>query len=258
MEIRKKVSVEDRGRVRVVTIDRPEVRNAVDLETARLLHDAFVAFDHDESADVAVLTGAAGTFCSGADLHSLPGEVGERVSSDGPGPMGPTRLRLGKPVIAAIEGHAVAGGLELAIWCDLRVAAETAILGVFCRRIGVPLIDGGTVRLPRLIGQSRATDLILTGRGVGAPEALEMGLVNRLVPPGSALEAAIVLAEEIAAHPQTCMRNDRAATLQQWSMAESEALVHETRFGLATIASGETEAGARLFHSGLGRHGEPL
>lgn len=253
-----KVEVETKGRVRVVTITRPEVRNAVDGETARVLFDAFQDFDTDASVDVAVLTGADGHFCAGADLHQLPEEVGERLNDTGPGPMGPTRMELDKPVIAAIEGYAVAGGLELAIWCDLRVAAEEAILGVFCRRLGVPLVDGGTVRLPRLIGQSRAMDMILTGRGVDAREALEFGLVNRVTPTGSALETAIELGNEIAAYPQNCMRNDRRSSLEQWSMTEQDAMVSEFRHGMATISSGETVSGAGRFVAGEGRHGEPV
>jgi enoyl-CoA hydratase len=180
------------------------------------------------------------------------------VTEDGPGPMGPTRLELSKPVIAATEGHAVAGGLELALWCDLRVAATDAVLGVYCRRFGVPLVDGGTVRLPRLIGQSRALDLVLTGRGVDGPEALSMGLVNRLTPPGRALETAIELASELAALPQKCMRNDRRSVLWQWGLPEPDALVLEARFGLDTIASGETMQGAARFASGQGRHGVPV
>ncbi len=253
-----KVEVTTNGRVRVVEIMRPEVRNAVDAETAGLLHEAFLSFEADPTVDVAVLSGSGGSFCSGADLHALAVEGLERVRADGPGPMGPTRLRLRKPVVAAIEGHAVAGGLELALWCDLRVVAEDAVLGVFCRRLGVPLIDGGTVRLPRLIGHSRAMDLILTGRGVGASEAHEMGLANRVVPPGEALTAAVELAEEIAGHPQTCLRNDRESTIAQWSLGESEAMSRELELGLATIGSGETVAGASAFHEGGGRHGQSL
>jgi enoyl-CoA hydratase len=207
---------------------------------------------------VAVLTGAGGTFCAGADLTALSEGDPRPVRPDGPGPMGPTRLELSKPVIAAIEGHAVAGGLELALWCDLRVAATDAVLGVYCRRFGVPLVDGGTVRLPRLVGQSRALDLVLTGRGVGGPEALAMGLVNRLVAPGTALAAAVALGHELAALPQTCLRNDRRSLLAQWNLAEPEALALEAHLGQETIASGETAAGARLFASGAGRHGGSL
>ncbi|MGH3649513.1 MAG: crotonase/enoyl-CoA hydratase family protein [Acidimicrobiia bacterium] len=253
-----KVNVETEGPVRIVELNRPEVRNAVDAEAAALLHEAFMGLDEDDSVAVGVLTGAGGSFCSGADLHALTDEVDDRVRPDGPGPMGPTRLFTTKPVIAAIEGHAVAGGLELALWCDLRVAAEDAVLGVFCRRLGVPLIDGGTVRLPRLIGHSRAMDMILTGRGVGIEEAMTMGLVNRVAPSGAALEAAVSLAAEIAAHPQTCLRNDRRSALEQWGRGEEEALRNETTRGLATIASGEPVAGARSFGEGAGRHGESL
>jgi enoyl-CoA hydratase len=249
------VQLRTAGPVRVVTIDRPERRNAVDGPTARELADAFRAFDADDAVAVGVLTGAGGTFCAGADLKAIAEGRGNRVSADGDGPMGPTRLVLSKPVIAGIEGFAVAGGLELALWCDLRVAAEDAVLGVFCRRWGVPLVDGGTIRLPRLIGHGRAMDLILTGRGVPAPEALAMGLVDRVVPPGTALDAAIELAGSIAAFPQQCVRSDRASALGQWSLDEPTALVAELELGLATIHSGETQAGAARFAAGAGRHG---
>ncbi len=258
------VLVEDRGAVRVVTIDRPEVRNAVDGPTAQLLYDVFVDFDADDSVSVAVLTGAAGSFCSGADLMAISGGRGNSVLDVDPdeivgslGPMGPTRLQLSKPVIAAVEGHAVAGGLELACWADLRVAASEAIFGVYCRRWGVPLVDGGTVRLPRLIGQSRALDLILTGRGVDGVEAERIGLANRVVEPGQALAAAVELATEIAALPQRCLQSDRASSYDQWSLDLGDALSRETRLGRATIASGETLAGAARFASGDGRHGAP-
>jgi enoyl-CoA hydratase len=254
----KTVDISREGPVIVVTIFRPERRNAVDSATAAALLAAFTAFEEDDSASVAVLTGAGGTFCAGADLKALSEGDRRPVVEDGPGPMGPTRLELSKPVIAAIEGHAVAGGLELALWCDLRVAATDAVLGVYCRRFGVPLVDGGTVRLPRLIGQSRALDLVLTGRGVGGPEALGMGLVNRLSAPGGALEAAVELAFELAALPQTCMRNDRRSVLWQWSLPEPDALVLEARFGLDSIASGESIQGAVRFASGQGRHGVPV
>jgi enoyl-CoA hydratase len=250
------ISVVDHGPVRVVSIERPEVRNAVDRPTAAALVEAFGAFDADPSCAVAVLTGAGGTFCAGADLKALAAGEGNRVREAGDGPMGPTRMRLAKPVIAAIEGHAVAGGLELALWCDLRVAARDATLGVFCRRFGVPLVDLGTVRLPRLIGHSRAMDLILTGRAVGGPEALEIGLVNRLADPGGALGAAVELAGELAALPQVCLRHDRLSALEQWDLSEGQALVNETRHGLASIASGEAAAGAARFSGGAGRHGE--
>lgn len=202
------VEIQKRGAITIVTLDRPEARNAVDRETAQQLADAFRAFEQDDEAHVGVLYGAHGTFCAGADLKAFAAGNPNRLEPEGDGPMGPSRMLLGKPVIAAISGHAVAGGLELALWCDLRVAEEDAILGVFCRRFGVPLIDGGTIRLPRLIGLSHALDLILTGRPVEADEALRMGLVNRVVAPGEALEQAIVLAEQIAKFPQVCMRQD--------------------------------------------------
>jgi len=249
------ITVNDHGPVRVVTIDRPEVRNAVDRPTAAALVEAFHAFDADPTSSVGVLTGAGGTFCAGADLKAVAGGDGNRVGETGDGPMGPSRLRLTKPVIAAIEGYAVAGGLELALWCDLRVAARDATLGVFCRRFGVPLVDLGTIRLPRLIGQSRALDLILTGRGVAASEALTMGLVNRVVEPGEALTAAVTLAGELAALPQTCLRHDRLSTFEQWDLDEAQAAVNEIRHGLASIASGDTAAGASRFMDGAGRHG---
>ena len=254
----KTVDVARLGPVIVVTICRPERRNAVDAATANALLDAFSAFDDDDSAAAAVLTGAGGTFCAGADLKALAAGEPRPVHVEGPGPMGPTRLELSKPVIAAIEGHAVAGGLELALWCDLRVASADATLGVYCRRFGVPLVDGGTVRLPRLVGQSHALDLVLTGRGVRGPEALAMGLVNRVVPPGGALEEAVALAQELAALPQTCLRNDRRSLLWQWGEPEFEALRTEARLGQATIQSGETLQGASRFLSGAGRHGSAV
>jgi enoyl-CoA hydratase len=241
--------------VLVVTINRPEVRNAVDGATARALADVFRGFDSDSTMSVAVLTGAAGTFCAGADLKALAAGRGNTLSEVGDGPMGPTRLLLSKPVIAAVEGHAVAGGLELACWCDLRVAARDAVFGVYCRRFGVPLVDLGTIRLPRLVGQSHALDLILTGRGVSGDEALRMGLVNRLVEPGGALEAALELARELAALPQTCLRSDRLSSYEQWSLSTSDAVRNEFRRGLQVIESGETVAGAQRFTSGHGRHG---
>src|SRR4051794_2075800 len=246
---------ETSGPVLTVTLDRPAARNAVDRETAEALAEAFRAFDADDSLSVAVLTGAGGTFCAGADLKALSrGESVNRLEPDGDGPMGPSRMRLGKPVIAAIEGHAVAGGLELALWCDLRVAAEDAVLGVFCRRWGVPLIDGGTVRLPRLIGHSRAMDLILTGRPVAADEALAIGLVNRVAPAGQALARAQALAAEIAAFPQVCVRSDRASALEQWGLSEEEGLAAEFRHGLRAVEA-ESVAGATRFAEGAGRHG---
>jgi enoyl-CoA hydratase len=251
------VHVERQDRTLIVTIDRPEVRNAVDRPTADALHDAFVAFDADDTLGVAILTGASGTFCAGADLKAVADGRGNRVVADMSvrGPMGPTRLELDKPVIAAVEGHAVAGGLELAVWCDLRVAANDAVFGVFCRRWGVPLIDGGTIRLTRLIGQSHAMDLILTGRGVSGEEAHRMGLVNRMVASGGALEAAIELAAQLSRFPQGCMRRDRRSALDQWSMPERDALLHETVLGLRTISSGETREGAARFTAGAGRRG---
>ena len=252
------VLVERGDRVTVVTIDRPESRNAVDRATADQLAAAFRAFADDESQCVAVLTGSGGTFCAGADLRAIANGRPNRVGKDGDGPMGPTRMHLNKPVIAAVEGHAVAGGLELALWCDMRVAAEDAVFGVFCRRFGVPLVDGGTVRLPRLIGQSHALDLILTGRGVCGEEARTMGLANRLVPKGQALAEAVRLAKQLARFPQRCLRSDRRSTLAQWSLGEEHALRLETQLGLEVIRSGETLAGAEDFARGTGRHGKPL
>ncbi|WP_428385889.1 crotonase/enoyl-CoA hydratase family protein [Nevskia ramosa] len=252
------VHLERRSPLLIVTIDRPEVRNCVDRPTADALAAAFRDFDADAELSVAILTGAGGHFCAGADLKAVASGDSARanqITADGDGPMGPTRMRLSKPVIAAVEGHAVAGGLELAIWCDLRVAAETAVFGVFCRRFGVPLIDGGTVRLPRLIGQSRALDLILTGRAVAADEALAIGLANRVVPTRTALAAAEALALQIAAFPQACMRGDRSSALAQSELSEADALTQEFGFGLATLRSGETLAGAARFSAGSGRHG---
>ena len=241
--------------IHVVQIERPEHRNAVDAATARQLADAFREFDADESSDVAILTGAGGHFCAGADLKAYARGDRRKVTEEGDGPMGPTRLRLSKPVIAAVEGYAVAGGCELALWCDLRVASQTAIFGIFCRRFGVPLIDLGTIRLPRLIGHSRAMDLILTGREVRAQEAFDIGLANRLVPAGEALTAAIELARQIASFPRTCMRNDRLSAIEQWGMEEDAAMRNEFRHGTATMASGESAAGASDFAKGAGRHG---
>jgi enoyl-CoA hydratase len=251
------VNVVREERVAVVTIDRPERRNAVDRATAAELADAFRAFDADDSYDVAVLTGAGGTFCAGADLKAIGDDGGNRVQPDGDGPMGPTRMQLSKPVIAAVEGFAVAGGLELALWCDLRVAARDAVFGVFCRRWGVPLIDGGTVRLPRLIGHSHALDLILTGRGVSGDEALRMGLANRLTDPGDARRHAIELASALSALPQTCLRDDRASSYEQWSLAIDDAIQVELEHGMHVLRSGESYAGASRFASGAGRHGAP-
>ena len=223
--------VEHDGPVTVVTINRPERRNAVDSVCADQLREAFLAFDGDDDRSVAVLTGAGGTFCAGADLKAVAEGDRRPIPDDGPGPMGPTRLTLSKPVIAAVEGYAVAGGIELALWCDLRVAAEDAVFGVFCRRFGVPLCDLGTVRLPRIIGHGRAMDLILTGRAVGAPEALTMGLANRVVAPGEALAAAVALAHQLAALPQFCLRSDRMSALEQWGLTEEEAALGEARRG---------------------------
>ncbi len=243
------------GPVAVVTIDRPSVRNAVDGPTAAELAAAFRRFEADDALSVAVLTGAGGTFCAGADLKGMTEGRGNRVADDGDGPMGPSRFLLSKPTIAAVEGYAVAGGLELSLWCDMRVAAEDAVFGVFCRRWGVPLIDGGCVRLPRLIGHSHALDMILTGRPVSGDEALRMGLANRLVPKGTALAAAIALAKEIAKFPQQCLRADRMTSYEQWSLDLEQALVAETRRGVEVVRSGETLAGAQRFAKGAGRHG---
>jgi enoyl-CoA hydratase len=254
------ILIEHDGPVAIVTINRPERRNAVDAATAQALFETFQEFDVDSEVSVAILTGADGAFCAGADLKALAeGEPGKRVEAGGVdtfGPMGPTRMRLSKPIIAAIEGHAVAGGAELALWCDLRVMAEGSTFGIYCRRFGVPLVDLGTVRLPRLIGHSRAMDLILTGRPVDAHEALAMGLANRVARHGEALADAIALAKEIAAFPQTCMRNDRLSAIEQWDLDESAAIDNEVKRGLETLRSGETRAGAQRFSSGEGRHGK--
>ena len=246
------VLVENNGSVTIVTIDRPARRNAVDPDTAVALRTAFAAFAADESARVAILTGSEGHFCAGFDL----GAVGtSRYDPDGPGPMGPTRMLLEKPVIAAIEGHAVAGGLELALWCDLRVAAASAVFGVYCRRWGVPLIDGGTVRLPRIVGQGRALDMILTGRPVSADEAQRIGLADRVVPDGAALSAAIELAKQIAAFPQICMNSDRLSAYRQWDFDIESALAHEAHAGVAPLREGAA-AGAKRFTEGAGRGGK--
>ncbi len=252
------ISTDRRERTMVVTIDRPDRRNAIDGPTAAALHEAFVAFDADDAVDVAVLTGTGGTFCAGADLKAIGDGSGNRIYEDvsRPGPLGCTRMLLTKPVIAAVEGHAVAGGLELSLWCDLRVAAADAVFGVYCRRWGVPLVDGGTIRLPRLIGQSRALDMILTGRGVSGTEAGEWGLVNRVVEPGGALDAAIELAASLSAFPQQCLRTDRQSAHEQWGLTLDDALANETTLGLVPIRSGETLAGAARFSAGAGRHGE--
>jgi enoyl-CoA hydratase len=246
------VHVRDEGPVRVVVLDRPEARGAVDGEHAVLLAEAFEELDTRDDLSVGVLTGSDGHFCAGADLKAvMAGKM--RVEPDGRGPMGPTRLQLSKPVIAAVEGHAVAGGLELALWCDLRVASESAVFGVYCRRWGVPLIDGGTVRLPRLVGQSVALDLILTGRAVDADEALRIGLANRVVPAGEALAKALELAHELAALPQLCLRQDRASAIEQWGLPHEIAMANEWQRGQVSLT--KAAEGAARFASGEGRHG---
>jgi enoyl-CoA hydratase len=249
------VSVARDGPVTIVRLARPHARNAVDGPTAAALAGAFRAFDADPEAAVAVLHGEGGTFCAGADLRAVGTPSGNRAEPDGDGPMGPTRLRLSKPVIAAIAGHAVAGGLELALWCDLRVADETAVFGVYCRRWGVPLIDGGTVRLPRIVGTGRAMDLVLTGRSVDAAEALQIGLVNRVVPAGEALATAQEIAARLAAFPQTCLREDRASLLEQEGLDEAAAMANEFRHGQRSLAV-DALRGAARFAGGEGRHGE--
>jgi enoyl-CoA hydratase len=249
------VRFEIEGPLAVVTIDRPEVRNAVDGPTATALADSFRRFEADADLAVAILTGAGGSFCAGADLRALASGRGNPVRAEGDGPMGPTRMLLDKPVIAAVEGYAVAGGLELALWCDLRVAARDAVFGVYCRRWGVPLVDGGTSRLPRLVGQSFALDLILTGRGVSGEEAARMGLANRITEPGGSLEAARALGLELARFPQRCLRADRRSVYEQWGLGLAEALAGELRRGRAVIESGETREGAARFAAGAGRHG---
>lgn len=251
------VTVELVGRITLVTLSRPEVRNAVDGPTAAALAAAFREFDDNPDSDVAVFYGNHGAFCAGADLKSVAsGQGTNTLSIEGDGPMGPSRMQLSKPVVAAIAGHAVAGGLELALWCDLRVVEQSAVMGVYCRRWGVPLIDGGTIRLPRLIGHSRAMDLILTGRAVAADEALLMGLANRVVPEGQALEAGLALAEELCRFPQNCLRSDRLSACEQWGMSLDDALSNEFRHGLEVIESRETVAGATRFAAGKGRHGD--
>jgi enoyl-CoA hydratase len=249
------VRVEKSGPVTTVVLSRVERRNAVDRETAEALTAAFAEFDGDDDAHVAVLWGEGGTFCAGADLRAIAEGRPNRVEPEGPGPMGPTRMVLSKPVVAAVSGYAVAGGLELALWCDLRVAEDDATFGVFCRRWGVPLIDGGTVRLPRAVGMSRALDMILTGRPVGAYEALAWGLANRVVPKGRARAEAEALALEIARFPQECMRSDRRSALEQWRLPLGAAIANELALGVATIESGEMQAGAARFARGAGRHG---
>jgi enoyl-CoA hydratase len=250
------VHVERNGAVTTVVIDRPAARNAIDRPTAQALAAAFREFDADPAQHVAVLCGANGHFCAGADLKAFVANPGEwSLTEDGDAPLGPTRMLLSKPVIAAVSGYAVAGGLELALWCDLRVAEQTATFGVFCRRWGVPLIDGGTIRLSRLIGHSRALDMMLTGRAVGAEEALAFGLANRVVPEGKARAAAEELAAQIAAFPQACMRHDRLSSYEQWGLPLGEALKNECRHGQVSLASGDAEAGAGRFREGEGRHG---
>jgi enoyl-CoA hydratase len=252
------VRYEGDGPVALITLDRIEVANAIDAPTARALADAFRRFDTESAHSVAVLAGAGGTFCAGADLKAMRSGDPERVTRlapDGDGPVGPTRMLLSKPVIAAVEGHAVAGGLELAAWCDLRVAAEDAVFGVYCRRWGIPLMDGGTIRLARLLGHSHALDLILTGRGVSGEEAVRMGLANRLVPPGEALWAAAALAQEIAARPQAALRSDRLSSYEQWSRGLEAALAREYEHGMATLGTGEMLAGLDDYASGRWRQG---
>ena len=243
------------GPIAIITINRPEVRNAVDGPTAFALAAAFREFESDEALSVAILTGSANTFCAGADLKAIAEGRGNDMTDNGDGPMGPTRMMLTKPVIAAVEGHAVAGGLELALWCDLRVAARNAVFGVFCRRFGVPLVDLGTIRLPRLIGHSRAMDLILTGRAVSGEEAFAIGLANRITEPGKALEGALELARQIAAFPQQCLRSDRLSANEQWHLSWDDATRNEYHRGMEVIESGETRQGAQRFAKGAGRHG---
>lgn len=252
------VSVTRFDRVAVIRMMRPERRNAVDAATAKSLADAFRAFDADTNLDVAVFTGADDVFCAGADLKAIASGDRIALNASGDSPMGPPRLRLSKPVIAAIEGPAVAGGLELVLWCDVRIAGASAIFGVFNRRFGIPLVDLGTIRLPRIIGHGRAMDLILSGRAVDAVEALAMGLINRRVPDGEALPTAIELAQKLSSFPQTAMRQDRLSAIEQWGLSEEEAIANEIAHGMVTVASGETASGAKHFGSGAGRHGKSL
>ena len=253
MSSQERIHYEIDGPVGIITIDRPEVANAIDGLTATALADTFRSFDADDTVAVAVLTGAHGTFCAGADLKAMrsgdPDRI-TRVAPDGDGPVGPTRMLLSKPVIAAVEGHAVAGGLELAAWCDMRVAADNAVFGVYCRRWGIPLMDGGTIRLARLIGHSHALDLILTGRGVHGEEARSMGLANRIVPPGETLPAAIALAHDMASRPQAALRSDRRSSYEQWSLPLEDALLNEYEHGMATLQTGEMMAGLDSYESG--------
>jgi enoyl-CoA hydratase len=251
------VLFERRNRIAVVTVNRPERRNAYDLPTAQAIYNVFKEFDAEDTLDVAVLTGAGGNFCAGADLHALAQGEKRPFTPDGDfAPMGCTRLKLSKPVIAAVEGYAVAGGIEVASWCDMRIAGKSAVFGVFCRRFGVPLVDLGTIRLPRLIGHSRAMDMILTGRAVKADEALTMGLANRVVEDGKALETALEIAEQLSAFPQVCMRADRLSAIKQWDLDWDEATRNEMEGGLHAIDAGETLAGASRFSGGAGRHGK--
>lgn len=252
----KNITVQKETHITTILLNRPEVKNAVDGETAQELADAFRAFDQDEDSYVAILGGLGGTFCAGADLKAVAAGKANRTEPDGDGPMGPSRMLLSKPVIAAISGYAVAGGMELALWCDLRVMETTAVMGIFCRRWGVPLVDGGTIRLPRLIGMSRAMDLILTGRPVKAEEAFQIGLANRVVGEGKALTTAKTLATQLCAFPQLCMRNDRLSVYEQWNLPLDQALSNEFEKGMKTINSKETEIGAKRFASGKGRHGD--
>ncbi len=251
------VQIEKQKGIWTITINRPDVRNAICPQTAEALHSAFLAFDQDKDSTVAILTGAGEHFCAGADLNTVAnGKFQSTLNEKNSGPLGPTHLSLSKPVIASISGYAVAGGLELALWCDLRIIDESAILGVFCRRFGVPLIDGGTIRLPRLIGLSRAMDLILTGRAVESLEAYNIGLANRLVPTGQALIAAKKLAKQLQAFPQNCLRSDRKSAYEQHNLDLSAALANEFNHGLATIASLESQQGAKQFTQGMGHHGQ--
>jgi enoyl-CoA hydratase len=252
------VSLTAIDRIAVIRMSRAERRNAVDAATATALAEAFRSFDADDNLDVAVFTGGDDVFCAGADLKAIAAGDAITLSAQGDSPMGPPRLRLSKPVIAAIEGPAVAGGLELVLWCDLRIAGASAIFGVFNRRFGIPLVDLGTIRLPRLIGHGRAMDLILTGRSVAAAEALQIGLINRCVPDGEALPAAIALAQQLSSFPQTAMRHDRLSLIEQWGLREDQAVANEIAHGLVTLASGETTAGAKTFGGGAGRHGKSL
>jgi enoyl-CoA hydratase/carnithine racemase len=250
------VNFETEGSLAIVTLNRPDVRNAIDRPTAEALAEAFRRFEREDGLAVAILTGAGGCFCAGADLKAVSTGTGNRLAPEGDGPLGCTRMLLGKPVIAAVEGYAVAGGLELALWCDLRVAARDAVFGVFCRRWGVPLIDGGTIRLPRLIGMSHAMDMILTGRGVSGDEALRMGLANRVVERCTTLAAAKELAGQLAAFPRRCLRSDRLSAYEGWTLPLDMALHNEFGHGIATVQSGETRAGATRFATGEGRHGK--